>query len=603
MKLHHSIVFSVTLGFWILALGVCSADTISPDMLVKIADTLRAELRTRDQWTYRTTLFVLFKETHTLTNSDLVARIRVLAHDIHSKGADGVDALLVHYVDAAAQRKMDAATVAETRKELHALHGRVRYVDDHPANIKIPFGRSSTRMVLDVRAEAMQILLEQTVGFPGTGIPTIEELLNGKPTTDALCALPVQKDQNGNIPPVEQEREENCTSSGKPGGSGGAGGALGGGIAESGCMNAHVQELQQMIQQVRDMEECMEDAFQGTKVPAFGWVPVGAAIIAGIAAIDAAQSLVQTYYVEPKLEAVDRYGEAVKRYGEAVDRAVAADKAADEAERDLAAAESAERNAESELKEAQDAERNAQTDAQRQAVEAKRKEAEKAERDAETARKEAEAKAKEKRKEAEDAQKKAEDEGKKAEATRPQDSFTGEEGRTSEACKRAMGGRDLADPNRPLRGGMDKLNENWKELKSRWDRVSYPTPDSDNPFITLDHPFCGLDSATTEGASSSCQVPVLCTEEYQPNTSCGCSKSTGGHKPLQQLQCMAMRCANDTVPTAVGPVCSCGSTGTNPPDVVFTPPKPRPVVIDVFFATPAQESIDPARVMVNRMMR
>ena len=105
MKLHRSIALSVVLGLTTLAFGnnpVSSAtDTISPDTLVKIADTLRTELRARDQWAYRTTLSALFKETPKLTNSALVARIRVLARDIRSKGADGVDTLLLHYLDAA----------------------------------------------------------------------------------------------------------------------------------------------------------------------------------------------------------------------------------------------------------------------------------------------------------------------------------------------------------------------------------------------------------------------------------------------------------------------------------------------------------------------
>jgi hypothetical protein len=283
-----------------------------------------------------------------------------------------------------------------------------------------------------------------------------------------------------------------------------------------------------------------ENTQSSAKVPALGWIVVGAAIVAGIGVIDFLKGLARDY-VDDVRHANDLYRDAADKFHDAVDKAAAADKA----------------------------------------------------------RKEAEQKADKERKEADEAIEEAETAGKKAEEARPESDSPDEDGRwDSAACRRAMGGgRDIRDP-----AVMGKLKENWKELKSRWDRVSYPNPDADNTFTALDLPICGLDTPTTQGASAACKLPVDCPKAQLPNASCGCSTSSGSHRPIQQMQCATVRCADGSMPTAAGMICSCGANGDDAPNVGTRPPRPSPVAIDTFFAA-RKESTAPGRVMMDPMMR
>lgn len=355
-----------------------------------------------------------------------------------------------------------------------------------------------------------------------------------------------------------------------------------------------------MAQQLEDMEECMEgrDAFHRSKVPAFAWVPVGAAVIVGVGVIDFLAGRADSY-VDGKRDENERYRNAVDSFAQAVDKAAGEAKEADEAERAAQEASDRERAAKSDARAASDAANNAPGDA---GARQRALDAEKAAKEAEKTRKAAEEKAAKERKEADKAYDDAAEAGAKAEGARPEHTTPDESGMyNSAACKRAVsGGRDLSDP-----VTLKKLQDEWAELKDRrptrsnWDR-------DDNPFTALEQPICGLDGATTQGAASGCKVPVMCGEGQQPNASCSCSKVASGGRvqALQQLQCVTLiRCTDGSTPTAVGPVCSCGPAGGDAPEGTTLPPRPTAVTINAFFATPKEISTDPARLMVDRIMR
>lgn len=111
----------------------------------------------------------------------------------------------------------------------------------------------------------------------------------------------------------------------------------------------------------------------------------------------------------------------------------------------------------------------------------------------------------------------------------------------------------------------------WNELFDRdrsfsRQRYSYPNPE-DPDYADAPAAICGADGPAggyTSGAR--CRTPVLCAEGSALDSSCSCSSSAFGARPLRSTACATVNCAEGTVPVPIGAVaCECQPQGGRGP--------------------------------------
>jgi hypothetical protein len=473
--------------------------------------------------------------------------------------------------------------------------------DAPPPNLKIPLGRASSSLVLDVRADAIRALYNQVIARTLTpkDLPSLPDLLTDEATAKALCALPAQKNQLGDDTSADERRQAACASGSKPGGAnaGGISGALGD-LTQSGCVLGDESAIAAMEKRLQAMDQCIEEQFGGQPS-------------AGICDSDFCKGLVGGFSSALIILVIDKGFDVIRDnlkadsdYRNAVNRADAAGRAEINAMNAASKADERENSAERDYNIAHDKADQARLeaasayasgdDAQIQAASEALQRAEATEKAA----KETLDKAKENQQAAnekvDDAAAKAAKAQEDADAKKPEGGLEPGDAFKSPACKAALGG--LTDIELRYRLGKD-----WANWKSGLKRVSNWNPEGASPYDSLTTPLCGGDDATIGTPQVACKVALECKISTLPDASCGCGGTpTDASRLLQTLAADACSKAHCEDPSAQarggGIVCTCqstvgGSAGTGRSGPVG--PRPSPAVIDTLFSSSQRPSENP----------
>ncbi|HMN27845.1 MAG TPA: hypothetical protein PKE45_06780, partial [Caldilineaceae bacterium] len=194
----------------------------SPYQTEMVADALQLAYLDGNTAAYRVSLFVIYQEMRLQDIDTIAVRVGELLDYMKSHDADGLEPLLVTYIDAVAfsgNQKAVSIVLGEIGNNTGTLHFR-----QNPwINIAIPLERWSTPVVIDVRGDAMRQIVFEYLDVASSMavssyLPTLEELLNKQNTQENLCKLPLLKDQTGTMHPSDLLRQQNCAITSSPGG-------------------------------------------------------------------------------------------------------------------------------------------------------------------------------------------------------------------------------------------------------------------------------------------------------------------------------------------------------------------------------------------------
>jgi hypothetical protein len=572
----------------------------SPFKTEPVAKEVQTAYLAGDTMGYRVSMFVLYREMRLQSVKSVATRTIELIEYMKKHSADGLEPLLVAYLDTVAASD-DQNSIQKVVEKMVALNGVVPYKQDPLINIAMPVGRYHTPLVLDFRADAMREILAAYIGFPAElgnsfALPTLEELVGDQETRKNLCQVPSQKDREGHVLAADQKRQENCAKTGSPGGN--QGGPIAGGTDPlDACINRMIKESISANMRIVDAQACLlsqgitsdelsPDTTGADTTPERG-LPGGSLTvliaddIAAIAGVVVAAATVGTLIFEiykynqeqeqrQQDKALQEWKDAVKDYNDAANAVAKAENAVKDAINAENKAYDEWVNAEkraSDLSEQNAPESDQQAaiadaDAKKAAYEQAKKDREKAQRDAQKTKA--------------DMKKAAE----KAEAAKPSDEKKDQlepnsnSMLTDPACFRTIYGTD--DP--------VVLAKYLREFRL----VIYPDP-TINPdpnagpssHDILGQPYCGADENTWNRAGK-CNLPVLCTEG-QPDENCQCSTWRNDSelwKNMQASACTNVTCPEGQAPRLDGMFCACGEAMETE---LKGPPRPLPVIVDTYF--------------------
>ncbi len=552
----------------------------------------------RDPISYRSSLFILFQEIDTLSLEVISERTRSLLEYTEQNGLDGLEPLLLAFVDAIVLLGTDEQK-AEAWEFLAPLANRQeRFQEDVAINMVIPIGRLSSPFIIDVRADVVRALAESLLdvatgnnGETAMGLPSITELMSQENTQEHVCNLPTldsseSSDSGSTVAAHEDARAENCSNTGAAGGNSAGsatGDALGSAIMGT-CYNGTTAERQRMTQFYRDLSACLaspsDDVDPGPQPPAFAWVAVGAAVFVGAEIILISKALFADPYTQQYQREADLYQEAVQELDRAVEKLEGAAKDLEDAESKLDDAESDESDARRDLQDAQDSLREAQEEgASEEEIAEKRQEVEDKDKAAEEKRKyreDAEKKVADAKAAKEKAEAEAEEKLKKAGEARPTSPGPDDAPFDDPACERVFGVPELNQQE-----DIDALAQILVDI------VTNPAPDStnDNSTNPLATEFCGVDDNTIHNNAAECSFPVMCQEGYYPDENCQCNTERPNPNFLVTANVLAcasvIQCPEDQTAQLAGMMCICGQLGAEE----TTAPLPPPPLIKNFFET------------------
>jgi hypothetical protein len=593
---------------------------------------------------YRTRMFRLLSEIHTLDNAEIYTRFEQILAEA-GRGGDGIEPLLLAYADALAYRRDDkrvplaVTALAKAAKTIKFAYARPF------AGMLVPIGRVQTRLVIDVRADAARALVLDLMKNPSYML--LDDLLGLAVVQEDICSLAPAKgsiDVLDELKRVDEKRQKACLGGGgKPGG--GAPGATAA-ITATSCLDMSLDDFRMddeytTDERTADLEQCLEDTM-GTgngnslangATTFIGWLlgkdpksqPLWEAAkgVGGLAG-DLSKTFLNAYIAERTVDRANAredekaFIDAMIKVAKAVAALDAAERNLDDAQRRYDAAENnyqdrvTERNnattalgapgamggvpTDEEQRYREQRVADAQSDLNK--AEERRNKAEQDLKDANTAKNKALAEAGAAKGEA------AQFEANKKRQS-PQDSPF-EPDFHSPACNRlATGGKDINNP-----VDIRRLPKDWAEVTSRLPRVSNPNPlaDPPSPSDSFGLSACGDDLTTRTRAAKNCSALVLCTDEMEQ---CGCSISAQEAEARAQflldaqsaLACISAICADGSTGVAHGLVCSCES-GAQSTDV---PPRPLPIhsgLIEVMFmSSGAAAAIDGTQDPVSSLAR
>lgn len=571
---------------------------------------LRSDFLALRNTSYRSRHLALLRELYMLNDDEVFERLEASLNEAASGGGDGLEALLLAYVDALA----DGAVSQKAVDVLDNQGKKVWFHQKHPPlNMLEPLGRASSRMVIDLRPDSARIIFFYLIKNPQ--IQSLPQLLSASPIQKDLCNLPDIEEILGaskELVEADAKRQEACSVIG----SGDQTGLLGA-MSPNACLNLGFPDATRDtfgggatgyddMDRLRDMEQCVEDSLGLVSILDRRFPSPFDTVIAGVywnfilggnaeaqkAAIEAVGGVVNEV-VKGSFElaqvALKAYVDELARqkgYERDIDRQqLAADievavltAVVDAAEKELTSAQEDLKKLQAKYDESVDTGDFGDWDTDPLAqIDSAKERVKQAEQDRNTAQNALSA-----------AKAKKEVLDKKQESS---GDLAPEMTQKSEACQRLFQNGHVFD--------VVKLGEDWMTLEGRL--VPYINPDPDDPSPIFDPPpsaavglpICGIDPVTTRSA---CSGLIHCLED-QP---CGCRRfgedADPGAESEEDLQeelkrtfrqieadVCAMTDCGDLTPRMQGQRCICVGEGEDvDEEEPFSPPYPLPIGSQVF---------------------
>jgi hypothetical protein len=544
------------------------------------ASRLRLAYLARNNYAYRTELFAAFSLLRGIDGTQLQNILNGLVADIQKNGADGLETLVLACVDAIGTKTQKAplspAAVAQLRASVKALDRGLHFWSAAtPPNMRIPLGRVSSPLVLDIRADAARTLLQQLalLNRGSKDVQTIIDLLDENGVQGALCppSLPTQQDQDDELSAADKSRTANCDAHGSAGAI--DGGTVKGSLGDltlSGCLQLPPTAIATLTARLQAMDKCLDKVIPQRQNVELTATQVGIALgIVGIVVTVGGlvyQSMDQTkrdavaQIVADGAAVIDAHKELNKlsiAETAAQDVANIAKNAVSTAEANLTKAKNNETSAAANGDGQDQANAHIDTVAAQAALDAAKVNLAEAQTKADAAKTLADNAKKEvmqtTRTLVDDTQKLKGD-------LSPDDPFN------SPDCREAFG--YFAD-----RATREKLGKDWQDWKSRLGRVSNPSPESsgsppagESPYDALELAMCGADDATSNNRAAGCKMPVDCVQETMPDENCGCKGTPTDQARLfaniAAAACSNVHCADTARSDAVSSDSS-GGTGAS----------------------------------------
>lgn len=592
------------------------------------------------QYQYRQGVFGFLRQLGENDDETNFRQLAILVDLATTTGVDGLETLVIAHADALANTEYE-----EVAKELLSSKADeiVNYLETPPLNVLQPLGRSTTRMVLNTRSDAAQIMLAQLTTEPDS--LDVDVLLNTDHVKEDICGLTPASgtlDASAALLAADTQLQDACAEM-QGGGSTGAN-SLAGGMSADACLNidlsgakntfAENEDGYGMDDQLADMEECVADVagggptginigrVSGIHLVSNGFVKALPEILllveslggdkketegllttlakqginsTGKLAEQAGAALIDHYkqqadYELKRDQAIDSLGTTIAgldaQIKSASDRVADWDKAIKQIDQQLKGFGSNGFRTDKHgnlTNKAENGKTKAELDAEKAAAEAAKKKAEDDKKALE--------------------EKKAIAEAVKKELEKQKKKDDGLDVATSEACDRATLGGD------PF--GHEEVEASWESFQKRLEPMVNPNPEGpvpgDEPRDGLGLPSCGQDQTSRE---QSCSSVAMCTE----GESCGCT-GTSGTAIASEAEIMAQlstsaRChdiiCTDGVPQVRGTTCICvGEGGDESVEVPPIPPVTANLAEAFFVGAPEREAYqgdDPLNVFMDEAM-
>jgi hypothetical protein len=222
---------------------------------------LRSEFVDLHTTSYRLRMFRLIRDLRALTATAAESNLNLLLAEAQ-QGADGLEPLIIAYVDAVV-RKGDDPVRARVTEALENATGRIRWRYSQPfAGTLVPLGRFDTAVIIDVRADAMRQIFDAMLRYPD--VLSFEEWLDHGLVREKMCGLPVLGQMPTALDPpaldADQVRDDLCKSGGIQAGPGDMLDA----IAMAGCLDVNLDAFKlndeyTTVEMAADLEQCIED--------------------------------------------------------------------------------------------------------------------------------------------------------------------------------------------------------------------------------------------------------------------------------------------------------------------------------------------------------
>ena len=567
--------------------------------VAETAARLRLAYLARDSHAYRTEVFAALLRLRRADGPELERVVEELLDDVHKYGADGIETLVLTGADGVAIHG-DNKTKKSVRALLASSVDTFKYWSAlPPPNLRIPLGRVSSHLVLDVRPDAIGVLVDQLTQMSQASqeLQSMMELIDARQTRDALCELPPLPNQSGETSAVDTARLENC---GAADGSSGSSGdstverALGR-LLSGGCNLMTDDEVATWVARIEAMDDCFEQRNGGRPLPTEGATTKAKV---GKVAWEIVKAILEEVAGGEIGEEIDKPAEARTEHEKAVNEAALQERLADNATEYRQEIEGLRNAAQKMLDIAKETLRDAQNAARDpQATDAERNAAKNAVRQAEDQVKRWQSDLDKRNEELREATKEEQDAKAREKAARGEAERTNPDKELSpddpfnDACKEVMGDLDERAISERLGKDWTKWNETRGQLPHVWD----PAPDDLQPYDALRLPFCGSDEVTLSNLPEKCSIPVDCFEGT-PDESCRCEGTPTDEARLVASiavnACSEHRCQDGTTGgVGQGLVCVCGQ---QPSEGYLKLPRPTPTVIAALFekgnAAPPEEN-------------
>lgn len=160
---------------------------------------------------YRQRMFRLIRQLRPQTTLTAETNLYLLLNEAQ-QGADGLEPLIIAYVDAVA-RMSDRQAHERVTAALMYAGSRIHWHYSKPfAGTLVSLGRFDTSVIVDIRADAMRNILEEMLRSPDHLL--IEDLFSLDTTWMDICELSPLADLPSTLDPLalnaDQEREDMC---------------------------------------------------------------------------------------------------------------------------------------------------------------------------------------------------------------------------------------------------------------------------------------------------------------------------------------------------------------------------------------------------------